>query len=85
MYPCLAAISLASLIPHSLCTDATKSAGGQYFNDGAHGDFTCNVPMSPSPQGANILGTILPKQCKNVAQVDTRMAVGWKILQDDFL
>ena len=90
MYACLAAISLACLIPHSLCTDATKSAGGQYFYDGAHGDFTCNVPMSPSPQGANILGTITfykkAKQCiKNVALLDTRMAVGWKILQDDFL
>ena len=66
-----------------------ESAGGQYFNDGAHGDFSCNVLMSPSPQGANILGTITftkkAKQHKNVAQVDTRMAVGWKILQDDFL
>ena len=89
MYACLAAISLVRLIPHSLCPQATKSAGGEYFNDGAHGDFSCNVLMSPSPQGANILGTITfnkkAKQCKNVAQVDTRMAVGWKILQDDFL
>ena len=58
MYACLAAISLVRLIPHSLCTHATKSAGGEYFNDGAHGDFTCNVLMSPGPQGANIFGTI---------------------------
>ena len=51
------------------------------------GDFSCNVLMSPSPQGANILGTITftkkAKQHKNVAQMDKR--VGWKILQDDFL